>query len=175
MILKTIFNQQDMKNSKQLRWKKKLLSCRFQLFADNQQVGHLKDSELSRSATGELNNKRYRFTTHSHLHPKTEIFDLEKNQKVGQIRYNCWYPKARIEYGGKTSQWKFSNIWETKWRIFHQSETAAQFSGWEKKGSIKVNVLDEALILAGLYISNYYWRLAAIIIASLAPILIFLA
>ncbi len=160
-----------MNNSKQLKWKKRLLSCTFQLFVNDHEVGHLKDSELSRSAIGELNNKRYRFSTHGHLNPKTEIYDLQENRKVGQIQYNSWYPKARIEYKGQISQWKFSNLWETRWRIFDESGTAVQFAGWENKGSIKIHLLDEALVLAGLHISNRYWRMAGILVGALFPLI----
>ncbi len=172
-ILRSNSKLYDMKRNSKITWKKGIFKCTFQLFSGTDHIGHLKDSEFSRSAIGELNNKKYRFTTHGHLNPKTEIFDLQEKQTVGQIRYYCWYPKARIEYRGKVSQWKFSNLWETRWRIFDQSGTTMQFAGWEKKGSIKIHTLDEALVLAGLHISNYYWRMVGVIVAISFPLLFF--
>ena len=162
-----------MKNSKQLKWRRRLLGCTFQLFSGEKQIGHLKDSELSRSATGEINGQHFKFVTVGHFHPKTHIVDPVSNTKIGQIKYNSWYPKAQIMHNGATTTWKFSNIWETRWKLFNQEDQRMSFKGHTTKGSIQTSELDNLLILAGLYVSNYYWRLSAIIIASLSPILIF--
>jgi len=156
-----------------LNWKKPLLSCSFKLFSNQIEVGQLKDSEFSRSAFGSLNGQNLKFTSKGHLHPRTEIRDMESNEVVGRISYNVWYPKAQIEYKGQIAFWKFSNHWGNKWGLFNSQGLKLSFKGHSYKGSIKLNEANDAMVLAGLYVSNYYWRLTAVIIASLLPLFLF--
>ena len=157
-----------------LKWKKPIFGCSFKIFSDNNQVGQLKDSEFSRTATGSLNDQHLKFTTKGHLHPRVEIRDVNTNEIVGKISYNVWYPKAQIVYKDQVAIWKFSNLWETRWGLSNRQGLKLAFNGHAHKGSIKLNETNDALVLAGLYISNYYWRLTAVIIACIMPLLIFM-
>jgi hypothetical protein len=156
-----------------LNWKKPLLGCSFKLFSDKIEVGHLKDSEFSRSAFGSLNDQNLKFTAKSHFHPNTVIRDLNTDKIVGKISYSNWYFKAKIELNGQVAFWKFSNLWETKWGLFNKQGLKLAFRGHAHKGSIKLNEANDAMVLAGLYVSNYYWRLMAVLIACILPLFIF--
>ena len=156
-----------------LNWKKPLLGCSFKLFSGETEVGKLKDSEFSRSAFGSLNDQSLKFTSKGHLHPRTEIRDLNSNEIVGEISFSSWYPKAKIEYKGQVAFWKFSNLWETRWGLSNNQGLKLAFRGHAHKGSVKLNEANDALVLAGLYVSNYSWRLTAVLIACILPLFLF--
>lgn len=156
-----------------LNWKKPIFGCSFKLFSGETEVGKLKDSEFSRTATGSLNNQHLKFITRGHLHPCVEIRDQNTNETVGKINFNVWYPKAKIVFKIDSATWKFSNLWETRWKLSNNQGLDMRFRGHAHKGSVKLSETNDAMVLAGLYISNYYWRLAAVLIASFSTLFIF--
>lgn len=157
-----------------LNWKKPLLGCSFKLFSNKIEVGQLKDSEFSKSAFGTLNDQNLKFTKKSHFHSRTEIRDIAANEIVGKISFNSWYPKAKIEYKGQVAIWKFRNIWETRWGLSNNQGLNLAFTGHAHKGSVKLTEANDALVLAGLYVSNYYWRLSAVLVSCVLPLFLFI-
>lgn len=156
-----------------LSWKKGLFKCTFQLFAGGYPVGQLKDSEFSRTAHGRLNNKEVAFRRCEGWRTKVEILDKKDTSRIGQISFNPWYPKATIHLGNQEVYWSFSNLWETRWKITDSEGLIVTYKGWSGKGEMTIMEQDDLLVLAGLYISNYYWRLAAILFAIILPTTIF--
>lgn len=155
-----------------LHWQKGLFQCSFQLLANDQTVGKLKDSEFTRTAHGQLNHTELVFRSCEGLHSHAEILDPLNRQVIGKIRFNPWYPKATISYGGQTYTWKFSNIWETRWKVYNEAGVNLSFQGWSGKGKVLTNQdQEDALVLISLYISNYYWRMTAIYLACLLPVI----
>lgn len=152
-----------------LQWKKGLFKCTFQLFAGGFPVGQLKDSEFSRTAYGQLNHTEIAFQRCEGLHSKVNMLDTLSHQTIGKITFNPWYPKATIHLGKQKAYWSFSNLRETRWKITDSEGVIVAYKGWSGKGEMTILEQDELLILAGLYISNYYWRLAAVLIAIILP------
>jgi len=155
-----------------LNWTKGLFKCSYKILSGDVQIGELKESEFSQSAFGELHGKKFRFKTKGFLTQKTDIIDLENNELIGKITYNCWYPKAKIEYGSNLLYWKFSNLWETKWRIFNDEGVRFDFHGWSMKGEVEMDIEDDLMVLTGLFIGNYYWKMV-VIYAAVLPIILF--
>lgn len=156
-----------------LHWKKGLFNCTFELLAGGYPVGQLKDSEFSRKAYGQLNNKEITFQRCEGLHTKINISETDTGRKLGIITFNPWYPKATIHLGSQEVYWTFSNIWETRWKITDEEGVIVAYKGWQGKGEMTILEQDDLLVLAGLYISNYYWRMAAILIAVIFPVIFF--
>lgn len=156
-----------MKPSK-LTWKRGIFGGAFQLFRGHEKVGILKPSWIDMSANGQLNNIPYHFKT-SELRNQALVIQKDTQAVVAKIRFSNWMNKATIEMGGKKYQWKFSNLWETRWKIINH-EGAMHFQGHTCKGSVDFSLNSEVLALAGLFIGNYFWNMAAIYAVVLIPI-----
>lgn len=157
-----------------LNWKKGIFSCNYRLLANGKQVGNLKDPAFRRTVTGEIEGKTYEFRTKGLLKTYTDIFDPQKGKSVGKISFNCWSPEAKIQIGEEVSHWGFTNIIQSKWGIFSEGKAPVNFQGWTCKGSVHADKEAGVEVLAGLYVSNYFWSLAAIYASSLSPLLIFI-
>ncbi|MCB0634364.1 MAG: hypothetical protein R2824_18975 [Saprospiraceae bacterium] len=157
-----------------LHWQKGIFQCNFRLMANDQIIGHLKDSEFSRIATGRLNTTEISFKRLEGLHSYADILDPLNRQPIGSVRFNAWYPQATIRYGEQIYYWKFVNILETQWKVYNEDGVLLAYKGWSGKGKVLINQQEERLILAGLYISSYYWRMTAILLAFSLPVLLFI-
>lgn len=157
-----------------LNWQKGIFSCTYQVLLGGRQIGQLKDSEWSRFAHGHMLNTFLTFKICNGLRDTASIVDTESQRQIGTIRFSLWYPKARIEYGDQLAYWKFSNLWECNWKIYRGHTTLITLRGWRSKGTLENQHLDEVLVLAGLYVANYYRRLTAVLIASFLPLVWFI-
>lgn len=152
-------------------WTKGFFSNLYSIYYNGGLIGNLKDKSFSQTAQGEVNGKEYIFKTKGFLKQHTEIIDSSENRIIGEITYNSWMTKAKITLKDKTINWKYDNAWNTKWSLFDSAGILMNFSGSSSKGQINANVDDELLILAGLFVTNYYWQTTtAVIIAALIPI-----
>jgi hypothetical protein len=108
----------------------------------------------------------YNFETKGFFNQETRIINPDSNIQIGKITYNSWKTKAIIEIGNKTFTWKYDNAWNTKWSLSYNEDILLHYYGSYTKGVIGINVQDELLILSGLYISNYFWQIASVVIVS---------
>ncbi|SKB78359.1 hypothetical protein SAMN05660903_02525 [Salegentibacter salinarum] len=51
--------------------------------------------------------------------------------------YNNWYFKATITVNNKMFNWKYENIWNTKWRIFNSEKINIEYAGSSSRGEIE--------------------------------------
>ena len=154
-----------------LTWTKGIFSNLYSFYQNGELKGKLKDKTFSQTANGELQGKVYRFKTKGLLKQRTEIIDSE-DKVIGEINYNTWMTKASITINGKVVNWKYNNIWNTKWSLFDTVGINIKYSGSSTKGQIDSNVDDSLLILCGLFITHYYWQMTvAILVAVIVPIL----
>ena len=155
-----------------LTWKKGVFSNVYKIYLNGKQIGNLKDKSFSQSGIGVLNNKEFLFQTKGFLKQKSKIFDTAENKMVGEINYNNWMTKATITINDKTFNWKYDNIWNTKWSIFNSEGINIKYAGSTTNGLIDSNIDDSLLLLTGLFVTNYYWQLTiALIVAVIVPIL----
>ena len=154
-----------------LTWKKNLFSNLYCIYSNGQLIGNLKDKAFSQSANGELNGKEYTFKTKGLLKQHTEIIDCSENKVVGEITYNILMTKATISVDNKTINWKYDNLWNTRWSIFNSEWIDIKYSGSLTSGQIDSNIDDALLLLSGLFVTNYYWQMTIVIfIAAFIPI-----
>ncbi len=139
-----------------LSWKKGVFSNLYKVYSNDQQIGKLKDRTLSQTANGELNGKEYTFKTKGFFKQSTEIIDCAESKVIGRIKYNSWMTKAVISVNGKTINWKYDNLWQTRWRIFNSEGIEIKFSSSLSNGQIESNIDDGLLLLTGLFIINYH-------------------
>jgi len=156
---------------KTLNWKKGLFSSCFEIHSKGVIVGRLKEKNWTNSAIGELNGKKYSFLTKGFLHKETQIVDNESNNILGKITYQTWGKKARIEIDNKVINWKFTNVWNTRWCLIDLNGKEINYKGSSSKGNIEFEEQNDLLLLTGLFITNYYWQSAvAAIVAVSIPI-----
>ncbi|MBN2426421.1 MAG: hypothetical protein JXR46_13370 [Calditrichaceae bacterium] len=157
-----------------LTWKKNYFSNLYSIYSNGQQIGKLKDKAFSHIANGELNGKEYAFKTKGFFKQHTEIIDCSDNKVIGSIKYNTWMTKAEISINDKKINWKYDNIWNTRWSIFDSDGMTMAFNGTTTKGRIDSSIDDGALILSGLFVPNYYSQMTLFIIfiAVFVPIVI---
>lgn len=154
-----------------LKWKKKLFSNLYRIYFNDQQIGILKDNVFTQISNGELNGEKFTFRTKGLFKQNTEITDSSNNKVIGRITYNNWMNKATISLNDKMHEWKYDNIWTTKWSIFDTEGTNIAYAGTQSKGQIDSNTDNSLLVLSGLFVTHYYWHITTIvIIAVLVPI-----
>jgi hypothetical protein len=147
-----------------LNWKKGVFKSTYEILSGEMSIGNLRPDSWSNNGRGELNGKTYIFETKGFFNHETRIFSAGSNVPTGRIVYNTWKTKATIEYGNKTYNWKYDNAWNTKWSLLDEEGILIRYSGSFTKGEIEIKVHDELLILAGLYITNYFWQISSVVI-----------
>lgn len=154
-----------------LTWKKGLFSTTYSIYSNGRQIGKLNEKSFSQTAYGELNNRKYIFKTKGLLKQHTQIIDGLENKVIGEITYSNWMTKASILVNGKTINWKYDNIWNTKWSIYDSEGINIKSSCSMASGQIESNVDDALLLLSGLYVTNYYKQMTiAVLIAVFVPL-----
>jgi len=156
-----------------LKWGKGFFSNTYNIFSNDQFIGELKDRTFSQTADGELNGFKYIFKTKGFFNQTTEIFDAIDGKLLGAITYNGWMTKATMLISNKTINWKYDNLWCTKWSVFDSEGVMIKYSGSSSKGQIDSNSDDALLLLSGLFVTNYYWQMTIVIlVAVFVPIFI---
>lgn len=154
-----------------LRWKKSPLSDLYRIYDNGEQIGKLKNRTFSQTAVGDLHGREYTFRTKGFFKQHTEIIDSSESRVIGEIRYNSWMTKANITSDNKTINWKYDNLWNTRWSIFNSEGIKIQYSGSSTNGHIDSNTDDSMLLLSGLYVTNYYWQMTlAILLVVFIPL-----
>lgn len=154
-----------------LSWKKGFFDSTYKIYSDGVVIGSLKDKTLSQSAEGEFNGKTYTFKTKGFIKQTTQIIDSQSNEIIGEIAYNSWMTKANIRILDKSINWKYDNLWNTKWSISNTEGIQINYSGSSGSGKIESNTNEGLLLLTGLFVTNYYWQMTlTIIIAAFIPI-----
>lgn len=153
-----------------LIWKRGMFKNIYEIYSNNSLIGRLKGNTWSSSAEGEINNKKYHFKTKGFLKQNTQILDPENGFVIGTIVYNTWMTKASIEFTNGIANWKYDNIWNTKFSVIDKEGNQIRYHGSSLNGSIEFDNQNDLLTLTGLYLTNYYWQMSVILIVCLLPI-----
>ncbi len=155
-----------------LHWKRGAFSSTYRILSGDQEIGSLRDQTFKQKSDGEIHGERYRFQTQGLFKQHTQIMDLEKQEVIGNIRYNSWMTKAEITIRDRPYHWKYENVWQTRWTLTDdQKKILLSFSGGMTKGSIEGDDPGDLLVLIGLFVTNYYTQGGiAIFVAVFVPI-----
>lgn len=142
------------------RLKKRLFKSKTEILSGEVNVGYFKSNDWKGSLKGELNNRQFIFKNKGFLKPVTQIIDVINDRQIGEISYSTWKSKANITLMDKSFTWKYPAFLSTKWVISDNVGTEINFNGSSSKGEIEANCDSdiEPLVLAGIYISNYYMQ-----------------
>ena len=156
-----------------LTWKKGFLSTTCQIYSGDKKVGELKERSLSSKAYGYLNNKQYLFVTKGIFHRTTEIIDIKTEHAIGAITYNTWHTKAKISAFAEVYNWKYNNIWNTRWSLYEHGKLLIRSNRSPTEGSLEFGEIEESLVLSSLFVTNNYRHYTAVF-AALIPLFIVL-
>lgn len=156
-----------------LTWTKGVFNSLYKIYSSGNLIGDIKEKPLTQSAKASLNGREYLFRTHGFFNQITEIIDNTDNQVIGQVEYNTWRNKATITINGKTINWKYDNLWNTRWSLSDPTGTIMKFNSSVTQGYIDTNLDDELLVLTGLFVKNYYLQMAFTVffVAVIIPVL----
>jgi hypothetical protein len=142
----------------QLKWKKKLFSNKFEIFQSEMPVGELKNKSWTRTSIGELNSRKYMFSSKGFFKQEAEITDINNNNVIGKISFSSWRSKAIITYNNQEYTWQSENLFGNKWSISQGDEAIVRFHKYNFSGDIEFYKMDEFMILTGLFIRNFFWE-----------------
>jgi hypothetical protein len=145
-----------------LNWKKGIFSSTYEIYSQENPVGYLNEKSWGQSSVGEMNGEKYRFKTKGFFNQQTIILNAEDDTTVGNITYNSWMTKAKIEYSGKVYSWSLDNMWSTKWSLHDSDGFLINYACSSSRGTIESDFQHNFLILAGLFIRNFYLQTSAV-------------
>ncbi len=139
-----------------LTWKTKLFSRKFEIYNYNTLAGEVANKNWAKKSVCKLNSKEFLFETKGVFKSETRIIDLSDNKEIGNINYTKWKRKPLINLRGNEFKWQFDNFFNTRWSVSNQNGFLIKYHSLGFKGTIDSYTNDEALVLAGFYIRNYY-------------------
>ena len=147
-------------------WKTKFFSNTIRIYQYEGQVGEIANKAFSRSASGELNGRKLLFDIKGFFRQETRILDASDESVVADVIISSWKSKATITYNNREYIWQHENFWNSKWSIGNESGAVVKYHSRGNGGEVTSYTNDEVLILAGLFIKNYFKQRAAAAAAS---------
>jgi|WetSurMetagenome_2_1015567.scaffolds.fasta_scaffold00001_514 hypothetical protein len=142
-------------------WKVKFLSNKYEIYQYENRTGEIINKAFSRSASGNLNGKKLLFNIKGFFRQETRILDAETESVIADVVISSWKSRATITYNNKEFTWQHDNFWNTKWSISDVTGTIVKYHSSGTGGEILAYTNDEVLILAGLFVKNYFKQRAA--------------
>lgn len=151
-------------------WKRRILKETTEIFEEGKPLGVIRKNPWRERASASMYGHKYKFISRGQLKPKTVVYDEENEQELARIEYSTWCDKATIRYKGNEYEWKFNNLWLTKWSLSRDGEVVAG-SVSETKGNLQASTADDVLILSGIFLTNQVTEITLIgVIAALIPV-----
>lgn len=142
-------------------WKRKLFSNIYEIFEYENLAGQLKSTGWKRMTLGDLKGEKLKFEIKGLFDKEFLIKHPDDDSVIGQIVFNMWRTKATISLRDKEYQWGFDNLFHTKWSISNENGPLVKYDGHFKSGEIISYIMDNSLILTGVYIKDYLNQRAA--------------
>ncbi|MCU0455888.1 MAG: hypothetical protein MUE74_06255 [Bacteroidales bacterium] len=149
-----------------LTWKTKFFSNTWDIIQYDRSVGEIVNKAFSRSASGTLRGKKLLFEIRGFFKQQTRILEAESESVVAEVAISSWKTKATISYNNHDYTWQHDNFWNTKWSISDVNGALVKYHSRAMGGEITAYTSDEVLIIAGLFIKNYFRQRAAAAAAS---------
>jgi len=155
-----------------LKWGKSFLSNISRIYSNGRVIGNLDLRAFSNTDIGIVNGEKYFFRARGFFSRYTEIVDAKDYKVIGKITYSNWRSRATLTTVNKTANWKYDNVWHSRWSISSSSGNEIKYAGSSSRGRIESNTDDALLILSGLFVTNYYRQVSiAVVVAIFIPIL----
>ncbi|MFC3559333.1 hypothetical protein [Pedobacter jamesrossensis] len=142
-----------------LNWRKGLFDSNYQVFSNALLKFSINFSSFKNSAIATTQQGIYLLKSEGYSNPETKIIN-NKNEVLAIIRYDWLGFKAKIFFtSGEEFDWSFQNSWLSRWSINNHKDKQIIYNSSRGSGLIHSNVDDDVLILAGLFIHEYYVRI----------------
>ncbi len=139
-------------------WKTKLFSRKFDIYEYDRLIGWLDKERWSRRSVGEIKGFQLAFVTKGFFKQSTQIFNTQEDTEIGQVTFAHWKLRAAILLNGREYSFKFDNFFMTRWSISNENGVLINYHSRSFTGTIDSYSDNSILILAGLYIRNYFKR-----------------
>ena len=144
---------------KVLNWRKGLFDSNYQVWENTFLKFSINFSSFKNSAMATTQEGIYWLRSDGYSNPETRIFS-QKNELLAVIRYDWINFKAKIVCtSGDEFDWSYQNSWLSRWSINNHKDKQAIYNSSSGGGLIHSNVEDDLVIVAGLFIREYYSRI----------------
>ncbi|WP_029289073.1 hypothetical protein [Pedobacter sp. R20-19] len=142
-----------------LNWRKGLFDSNYQVFEDALIKFSLNFFSLKNSAIATTQSGIYLLKSEGYSKPESKILN-NKNEVLAIIRYDWLGFKAKIYCTtGEEFDWSFQNSWFSRWSVNNHKNKQIIYNSSSSSGLIHTNTEDDLLMVAGLFIREYYTRL----------------
>lgn len=154
-----------------LTWRKGLFDSNYQVFEDVLLKFSINFFSLKNSAIATTQSGIYLLKSEGYSLPESKICN-NKNEVLAIIRYDWLKFKAKIFCtSGEEFDWSFQNSWFSRWSVNNHQDKQIIYNSSSGSGLIHSNTDDDLLMVAGLFIREYYIR----ILYALILLLVFLS
>lgn len=169
---------------RKLHWVKQAFSRDLSITQEGQVVGGMHRNPLSNDVEAHLNGTHIRFDVTGFLFHSVNLHDLNAgDQQIGHIEFHFGKRAELKMLSGESYLWKRQNMLMREWEIIQESSTGSSETEvvsydlthkfFEDMGDITVHEsidfpTPEIIILAGLFIRNYFQRRRRIAAAGIA-------
>ena len=144
---------------KVLNWRKGLFDSNYQVWENTFLKFSINFSSFKNSAMATTQEGIYWLRSDGYSNPETRIFS-QKNELLAVIRYDWINFKAKIVCtSGDEFDWSYQNSWLSRWSINNHKDKQAIYNSSSGGGLIHSNVEGDLVIVAGLFIREYYSRI----------------
>ncbi len=144
---------------KVLNWRKGLFDSNYQVWENTFLKFSINFSSFKNSAMATTQEGIYWLRSDGYSNPETRIFS-QKNELLAVIHYDWINFKAKIVCtSGDEFDWSYQNSWLSRWSINNHKDKQAIYNSSSGGGLIHSNVEDDLVIVAGLFIREYYSRI----------------
>ncbi|KXX71483.1 hypothetical protein [Flammeovirga sp. SJP92] len=158
-----------MNTEKQLTWKSGTFSNKIKVYEDNNIIGSLDMSMMSKNSKVTLYNNEFCVENKSIWNSDSLIIDLNTNEVIGELTYTKLLGKAKITLDGKSYKWKTRNIFTSKWDLVDDEDRVyASYHSSLSSGKITISTPHPTLILIGLYSYVYMNQVSMLSSAGIA-------
>jgi len=147
-------------------WKTRFFRNTYEIYQYDNLVGEIHNKTFSRTSTGELNGKKYIFDIKGFFHQETRILNENDGSVIAEVEISAWKSKSSFRYNNRQYSWQHDNFWNTKWSIRNETGDVVKYHSSASGGEITAYTSDELIIIAGLFIKNYFRQRAAAASAS---------
>jgi hypothetical protein len=142
-----------------LYWRKGLFDSNYQVFEQQQLKFSMNFTSWQNSAIATTQTGIYLLKSEGFSKPETRILN-NQNEVLATITYHWLGFKAKIVFAsGEAFDWSYQNSWLSRWSLNNLKDKQILFNASAGNGNIHTNVNDDMLIVAGLFIREYYSRI----------------
>ncbi len=154
-------------------WTKGIFNSTYQILCNGEICGNLIFETWNNHAFGIMSKQDYHFKCSGFTDIKTIIYN-NNHEQIGLITFHIWQFRAVISLKDQVPfSWNYSNGWLSSWDVSNHQNTQLHFKASSGSGIIIGEGLDnELILLAGLYVKEFFSRVLVSFISIIAILVI---